>query len=66
MSDNVRISKHKNIFTKSDIPYWSEGVFVIKKLKILYRGDMLLMILTERNFWNVLRKIIAKSKLKPV
>ena len=29
----VRISKYKNIFTKSSFPNWSEEVFVIKKFK---------------------------------
>ena len=31
--DNVRISKHKNIFAKAYVPNWSEEVFVIKKVK---------------------------------
>ena len=31
IGDIVRISKHKNIFTKDYIPNWSEEVFVIKK-----------------------------------
>ena len=42
--DRVRISKYKNIFAKGYTPNWSEEVFVIKKLKILFRGLMLLMI----------------------
>ena len=29
----VRISKYNNIFSKVDIPNWSEEVFVIKKVK---------------------------------
>ena len=44
VGDHVRISKHKNIFTKGYVPNWSEEVFVIKNLKILFRGLMLLMI----------------------
>ena len=30
ISDNVRISKYKNIFAKGYVPNWSEEVFVIK------------------------------------
>ena len=33
VGDRVRISKYKNIFAKGYIPYWSEEVFVIKKVK---------------------------------
>ena len=44
VDDHVRISKYKNIFAKYYTPNWSEEVFVIKKLKILFRGLMLLMI----------------------
>ena len=42
--DRVRMSKYKNIFAKGYTPNWSEEVFVIKKLKILFRGLMLLTI----------------------
>ena len=31
--DHVRISIHRNIFSKGFTPYWSEEVFVIKKVK---------------------------------
>ena len=44
VGDHVRISKYKYIFAKGYMPNWSEEVFVIKKLKILFRGLMLLMI----------------------
>ena len=33
VDDHVRISKYKNIFAKGYMPNWSEGVFVIKKVK---------------------------------
>ena len=33
VGDHVRISKYKNIFAKGFAPNWSEGVFVIKKVK---------------------------------
>ena len=45
VGDHVRISKYKSIFAKGYMPNWSEEVFGIKKkLKILFRGLMLLMI----------------------
>ena len=33
VGDRVRISKYKNFFAKGYMPNWSEGVFVIKKVK---------------------------------
>ena len=33
VGDHVRISKYKSIFAKGYTPYWSEEVFVIKKVK---------------------------------
>ena len=33
ISDTVRMSKYKNIFSKGYVPSWSEEVFVIKKVK---------------------------------
>ena len=33
VSDHVRISKYKNIFSKGYTPNWSEQVFVIKTIK---------------------------------
>ena len=44
VGDHVRISKYKNSFAKGYMPNLSEEVFVIKKVKILFRGLMLLMI----------------------
>ena len=44
VGDRARISKYKNIFAKGYMPNWSEEVFIIKKVKILFRGLMLLMI----------------------
>ena len=32
VGDHVRISKYKNIFAKSYTRYWSEEVYVIKKV----------------------------------
>ena len=45
VGDRVRISKYKKIFAKGYTPNWSEEVFVIKKVKILFHGLMLLMII---------------------
>ena len=33
VSDHVRISKYKNIFTKEYIPNWSEEIFIVSKIK---------------------------------
>ena len=33
VSDQVRISKYKNIFAKGYMPNWSEEIFIIKKIK---------------------------------
>ena len=44
VGDHVRISKYRNIFAKGYMPNWSEEVLLLKKLKILFRGLMLLMI----------------------
>ena len=48
IGDIVKISEYKNIFEKCYIPNWSEEVFVIKKVKTLCHGYVLLMILTEK------------------
>ena len=47
VGDNVRISKYKNIFAKDYVPNWSEEFLWLKKLKILFRGHMLLLIFGE-------------------
>ena len=65
IGDIIRMAKYKNIFAKGYTPNWSEKVFVIKKLKTLCRGHMLLMILlikkllehfTKNNFKNQIKK----------
>ena len=43
IGDIIRISKYKNIFAKSYVPNSSEEVFVIKKLKTLCCGHMLVV-----------------------
>ena len=45
VGDRVKISKYKNIFAKGYTPNWSEDILLLlKKLKILFRGLILLMI----------------------
>ena len=46
--DHVRISKYKNNFAKEYTPNWSDEIFVIKKLKMLFHGHMLLVILVVK------------------
>ena len=43
VGDHVRISKYKNIFAKGYAPNWSGEVLLLVKLKIQFRGDMLLV-----------------------
>ena len=33
VGDQIRISKHKNIFAKGYTPNWSEEMFVVKEIK---------------------------------
>ena len=40
ISDNVRISKYKNVFAKSNISDWSEEGFVIKNVRNAVTCDM--------------------------
>ena len=48
VDDHVRILKYKNIFAKGYVPNWSKEVFVIKQVKTLRHGHMLLVILMEK------------------
>ena len=67
IGDIVRISKYKNTFTNVYTLNWPEKVFVIKKLKILCRGLMLLMILMEKKLLKkILKKICKKANQKEV
>ena len=43
VGDHVRISKYKNIFAKGYTQNWSEDAFVVSKIKIQFRGLMLLV-----------------------
>ena len=62
ISDTVRISKYKNMFTKGYTPNWSEEVFMIKKVKNTFHGNMLLVILKEKKLLETFTKNIAKKE----
>ena len=65
-TDNVRISKYKNIFAKGYAPDSSEKVLVIKKVKNDFRGRLLLVILKVhlRKLLEHLTKRIPKNQMK--
>ena len=44
VDDLVRISKYKYIYAKEHTPNWSEEVLWLKKLKILFHGNISLLI----------------------
>ena len=62
VGEHVRISKYKNIFAKNFVPNWSE-VFLIKKVKILFRGHILLAILTVKKLRQIKKNFRQKKKL---
>ena len=64
VGDHVRISKYKNIFAKGYTPNWSEEVFVIKKLKILFYGPILLVILLVKKLLELFPKNNCKKQIK--
>ena len=66
VSDLVRISKYKNIFAKGYTPNWFEEVFVIKKVKKLCHGNMLLMILMVKKLLERFMKRNCKKKVKKI
>ena len=61
---HIRMSKYKNIFAKDYVPNWSEEVFVLKKLKILFHGHMLLVILKVKKLLERFRKKNCKKQIK--
>ena len=63
IGDIVRISKYKNSFTKGFVTNSSEEVFVIKKLKTLSPGHMLLVILKAKK---LLERFTKKNCLKHI
>ena len=66
VDDHVRISKYNNIFTKGHMPNWSEEI-LLRKLKILCHGHMLLMILMVKkllvHFMKMNNKVLSKMNL---
>ena len=64
VGDRVRISKYKNIFAKGYMPNWSEEIFIIKKLKILYHGHMFLMTLMVKKLLVLFMKMNCKTLIK--
>ena len=63
---HLRISKYKSIFAKGYVSIWSDKVFMIKNLQILFLVDILLVILTEEQLLKHFTKKISKSKSKRV
>ena len=41
VNDHIKIFKCKNNFAKDYVPNWSDKVFVIKKLKVLFHEHIL-------------------------
>ena len=62
--DIVWISKYKNIFAKGFTQIGLKKFLWLKKLKILYHGHMLSMILTEKKFFERFTKINYKKQIK--
>ena len=62
--DIVRISKCKNILANSYFPDWCEDVFWLKKLKTLFCGQMLLVILKVKQFFERFTKNNCKKQIK--
>ena len=60
----VTISKYKKIFAKGYVPNWSEEVFVIKNLKILFLGHMLFVILKVKKLLEGFTKVNYKKEIK--
>ena len=56
----VRISKYKNIFAKGYMPNWSEEI-LLRNLKILYHGHMLLAILMVKKLMIHFMKMNCKA-----
>ena len=63
--DHVRVSKNKSIFPKESISNWSEEVFVFcLKLKILYHGLILLVIVMWKKFSQLFVKKNRRKQIK--
>ena len=65
VGDNVTISTYRNTFPKSYTPNCSEQVFAqLKKLKALFRGHMLLVILKANKLLERFMKTNWKKQTK--
>ena len=64
IGDIVRTTQYKNNFAKGYSPNWSEEVLMIKKVKILCCGHILLMILTEKKLLELFTKKNCKKQIK--
>ena len=62
VDDHARVSKYKDIF--ANISNWSEELFVIIGLKMLFRGHMLLVMLTVKKFLEGFTKKSCKKSLE--
>ena len=56
--------KYKNIFAKGQTQHWSEEVFVIKKIKLLYRGHMFILIIMEKKLVGIFLKNNCEKQIK--
>ena len=67
VDDHVRISKYNNIFTKGHMPNWPEEI-LLRKLKILCHGHILLMILMVKkllvHFMKMYYKTLSKKEFR--
>ena len=59
--DHVRISKYKIIFTNGYVPNCQKKCLWLKKLKILFRGHRLLVILTVKKLLESFTKTNQKE-----
>ena len=57
--DNVGISKYRNIFAKGYTLNWSEEIFFVEKVEIIYHGIVISMILMAKK---LLGRLIKKCK----
>ena len=64
VGDHIRMLKYKNTFAKGYVLNWSEEFFVIRKVKTLCRGHMLLVILMEKKCFERFTKKNCKNQIK--
>ena len=64
IGDIVRISKYKNILQKVTLKISLKKFLLLRKLKILCHGHMLLMILTEKKLLKLFTKKYCKKQIK--